>query len=318
MHVLNESDILLSRVLNTFTCALSMGNDAKSSPNSMPLVDLIRVGREMLANHRQQLVFVVVAQLFLACVTLLGQMLPCPQPSEISGLWLVYYLWIVIPAMSLTMISSASTPEVMTETPSKNDFNGVFLEPLAFGGKLALRILPSAGVCVVVYQLILGYSQQRDDDGESVLESRSMATYVFDTPVYQELPRSPTVLVAIDRAQVIMSFYMTLCLVVLSANVMYRAESTLTVSPLRNTSWVLTCLMLVLVQLIQGLLVHPPALLDFLGSTPYMLWLALGFSLVITFGLDELVKYHDRKILRRWHKFLRMQFDTRLGMWSPK
>ncbi|KAI9997937.1 hypothetical protein PInf_002195 [Phytophthora infestans] len=35
-------------------------------------------------------------------------------------------------------------------------------------------------------------------------------------------------------------------------------------------------------------------------------------------SVDEAVKTHDRRHLVRYNKFLRMQFDTRLGMWSPK
>ena len=91
-----------------------------------PLLSVIQVGREMLANHRQQLVFTAAAQLFLASVLLLGEIvgLSGHQASTLRSRTILWYLWVVIPALSLSMLATSHDDrreEIMTETPSKNE-----------------------------------------------------------------------------------------------------------------------------------------------------------------------------------------------------
>ena len=59
-------------------------------------------------------------------------------------------------------------------------------------------------------------------------------------------------------------------------------------------------------------------LVAFLEWIPWYLWSAFFIWPILTLLMDELVKRHDHNLRDRYFKFLRMQFDTRLGMWSPK
>ena len=56
----------------------------------------------------------------------------------------------------------------------------------------------------------------------------------------------------------------------------------------------------------------------FLNHVPWYCWAALGVWPLFVVCMDELVKAHDHKLVVRYYKFMRMQFDTRLGMWSPR
>ncbi|RLN55983.1 hypothetical protein BBP00_00008227 [Phytophthora kernoviae] len=55
------------------------------------------------------------------------------------------------------------------------------------------------------------------------------------------------------------------------------------------------------------------------ASVPWTFWaVVFGVWPLLIVAIDEAVKTHDKRHLVRYNKFLRMQFDTRLGMWSPK
>ncbi len=103
-----------------------------------------------------------------------------------------------------------------------------------------------------------------------------------------------------------------------------RFESVTVRGPWLNTPWVvvsvgllaLNALAAVLSVVVRGADMRGP----FIPTWPgYAFWVALlGWGLLGIVCVDELVKAVDRKYHRKLQKYLKVVFDTRLGMWSPK
>ena len=50
----------------------------------------------------------------------------------------------------------------------------------------------------------------------------------------------------------------------------------------------------------------------------YRIWLSVVAVLLILFAVEELTKRTTRKLYKRDHERLKIFFNTRLGMWSPR
>lgn len=313
-HVLNESDISLSRILNTLTCSITFSGSLNA------IVDLIRIGREMVRNYQQQLVFNMAAQLFLAGIIVVGQCVPVPPSAEFTGLTVLWFLWIVIPCISLSMIATPNDCQSMTRTPEKNTDGPV--EPLSrYIWYFVLRFMPSVVVAVVIYEWVLGqslvYSKLSDSWFQAITTREYFATYPYSVQVSSSL----------DRAEAFLMAFVTISICTSSMSMLYRADSIFVEYPTRNRVWVGTVVVLLILQFglwiaksgVEG--VDGTSLIGFISDAnglSWYFWLLFGLWPLVIVVIDETVKMAHRKILVRYYKFLRMQFDTRLGMWSPK
>jgi magnesium-transporting ATPase (P-type) len=296
------------------------------------LIELIRLGRRMLTNFHQMNTFIFVSQLFIATLILASYAVPFPHVPQLSCSSIFWLLWVLVPALSLSMLASASEKGIMKKTPRKNEEFEMEEELPRLVAYFAGRHLPSTLMAIAVFECLLGFSLQASNAadpfvlGEGRFREFRWMDFVLDNDLVTMRPRPSAVQAAVDRAEAGMLLVIGLCIVTSSCGYLYRSASIFKVSPFRNIMWtttaaVLLCFQLVLSVLRAGIVgADGVTLWDFVSkSVPGIFWLAVvGVWPLVVIGVDEAIKTHDKRHLIRYNKFLRMQFDTRLGMWSPK
>ncbi|EEY55229.1 uncharacterized protein PITG_09132 [Phytophthora infestans T30-4] len=306
LPVLSDEDVQLSHILNTLACvfrlksapddassqdkARSEATDGKEKDNATTdgtasvahLIEIIRLGRRMLSSFHQVKTFMFVSQLFIATIILASYSIPflhVPQLSCASVFWLLEKC-------------------IIKKTPRKNE---------EFDTEEDLPRL-------VAYFCLLGFSLQAlnvadpSAFGEQFCEYR-WTDFVLhvDSELVTMMPRPAVVSAAVDRAEAGTLLLIGVCMLTSSCGYLYRCESMFELSPFRNV-----------IMLRAGIVGADGVTLWHFVSQSLKRHVTLGVWPLAILGVDEAVKTHDRRHLVRYNKFLRMQFDTRLGMWSPK
>jgi hypothetical protein len=110
--------------------------------------------------------------------------------------------------------------------------------------------------------------------------------------------------------------------VAMSAHAVYRSHPFKTHSPLRNKVWAWCAAIVIAVQVAHSHIVtaNADAPSIFTGSTPmpWDVWVVSGGWLLISFWIFDRIKRHDGRLYERAMQSRRLNFDTRLGMYSPK
>ncbi|KAE8999949.1 hypothetical protein PF010_g15028 [Phytophthora fragariae] len=353
LPVFSDEDTQFSHILNTLACAFRLksarddaGNQDKQADSTdgednastggtasvAHLIELIRLGRRMLTNFHQMNTFIFVSQLFIATLILASYAVPFPHVPQLSCASIFWLLWVLVPALSLSMLASASEKGIMKRTPRKNEEFDTEEDLPRLVGYFVGRHVPSVLVSIFVFECLLGFSLQASnmDDpstfGDDKFRTFGWMDFVLDNELVAMRPRPAAVEAAVDRAEAGMLLMIGLCIVTSSCGYLYRCESIFTLSPFRNMMWVGTTSVLLCLQLAISSLrakvvgVDGVTLWHFVShSVPWSFWVViLGVWPLIIIAVDEAIKTHDKRHLVRYNKFLRMQFDTRLGMWSPK
>ncbi|ETV72849.1 hypothetical protein H257_12204 [Aphanomyces astaci] len=326
LPVFSEVDMELSQMLNTLACAFTVRNFTHTRVSPMVVVDLIRLGRHMLTNFIQLVHYIFVMQLYVATVVCLSYVLPFPEVASLGCMSILWLLWIVVPALSLSLLSSPPDRHIMTRTPRKNEASAWTDDATRLCMYFLVRYVPSAIFVNIVFQVIFGLSLQFAAEAASLNPSHESWWYFANKgPLLFVHPRPPVIMAALDRAEAFLLLAMGWFCIFSSISHCYRSYSIFSESPFRNHPWMLTCVVCVVLQIgvsvwrAGGLVGGDGLALDaFVRFIPGYVWLALGVWPILVVLVDELAKQHDHRLLIRYYKFLRMQFDTRLGMWSPK
>ncbi|KAH7470588.1 hypothetical protein PRIC2_001382 [Phytophthora ramorum] len=354
LPIFSDEDIQFSHILNTLACAFRLksapdaGIDEDTQNSDSPdnkddattggtasvahLIELIRLGRRMLTNFHQMNTFIFVSQLFIATIILASYAVPFPHVPQLSCASIFWLLWGLVPALSLSMLASASEKGIMKKTPRKNEKFEMEEDLPRLIAYFFGRHVPSVLMSIIVFECLLGFSLQASNlsdpyafEDAKFREFRWM-DFVLDNELVTKRPRPAAVQAAVDRAEAGMLLMIAICIVASSCGYLYRCESMFKISPFRNVMWVAVAAVLLLLQFLlctfrAGIVgVDGVTLWHFaINSVPWAFWaVILGVWPLVILGVDEAIKTHDKRHLVRYNKFLRMQFDTRLGMWSPK
>ncbi|KAG7379218.1 hypothetical protein PHYPSEUDO_008869 [Phytophthora pseudosyringae] len=351
LPIFSDEDVQFSHILNTLACAFRLksapDDQEKQSSNSTDskddattggtasvahLIELIRLGRRMLTNFHQMNTFIFVSQLFIATIILASYAVPFPHVPQLTCASIYWLLWVLVPALSLAMLASASEKGIMKKTPRKNEEFEMEEDLSRLVAYFVGRHVPSVLLSIAVFECLLGFSLQASNVadpnafGIGKFHGFRWTDFVLDNKLVTLRPRPAVVAAAVDRAEAGMLLIIGICIVTSSCGYLYRCESIFKLSPFRNIMWVTTacallCLQFFLSMLRAGIVgADGVTLWHFVSqSVPWAFWVVtLGVWPLVIMGIDEAIKTHDKRHLVRYNKFLRMQFDTRLGMWSPK
>lgn len=337
-----EEDLQFSHILNTLACSFrlkSVEDDAanKGATPSLPhLLELIRLGRRLLTNFYQLYAFIFVSQLQIATLIVFAYLAPLPLVAQLSCVSIFWLLWGLVPVISLTMLASTSEKDVMKKTPRKNEPIDTQDEMPRLVAYFIIRHVPSALLAIVVFHCLVGYSLQAAVASTDFLGPLDVTSYrdyrwidfvLRNNEIVVLRPRPPAVTAAVDRAEAGMLLLIALSIIASSSGYLYRCESLLTSMPTRcNRMWIVAASALLVIQIIISIFragitgADGSSLWHFMSSSvPWFVWV-LFFVVwpLVVIATDEAVKSHDRAYITRYYRFMRMQFDTRLGMWSPK
>ncbi|CAM9177415.1 unnamed protein product [Discosporangium mesarthrocarpum] len=284
------------------------------------LIGLIREGRRLLDNIYQALSFMCMVSFTVALLIVLGAALPVSHPLMLGGDHILWVLWIVAPLLAMSFLVSGAEAGLMRRTPEKNDPKVVPITRRLLA-HLCIRAAPTALICVGLYLVIFGQLLVQADT-EATCEGQGLGAQWLDSLWCSDLESTrsdPVVTQVKDQAVDLAVAELVLCLLAQSPGLMYRTATVLEGKPWKNRAWYY---IVILIICIQNLYIWASAAAR--GTTSILLscpWEPLVVGAVcplVVAAVGCLVKQNDARAYKRYITLLRLEFDTRLGMHSPR
>lgn len=296
----------LSSAISSLHSSIVLQSDA-----SLSIVgDLIWEARLLTANYQQALLFMVSAHMLIAGTAALSYIFSIPdiiRPIELS-----WFLWIQAPLVGLPLLSTRRKRSFMHELPSRDDAQHLkYLAALArrYANYVFVRLAPSCAVLVLSYMWILA------DASDSPREA--WRSFVWTESYVNVLSETEEELVHAS-----MGFLLWWFLTLHAFTFFYRHDSTFQIP--FNHAW-FPCAFAALVFQIMYSTVYlhlhaggEVSAIAWLSEAPVPFWITFSCWPVFIIGIAEATKRTERSLHLRNQRRLRVFFDTRLGMYSPK
>ncbi len=290
----------------------------KSNPQNeqltatFPIVfHLIKEGRRNITNLKQALLFLMCSNLCLLTIQLLSQMLFLPS-TIFTGVQSIWMMFVILPLFSLALMGNPIEPKIMNTISSKNILHKGKSFRLFF--KNYLRFILPIPMAFVVYVWTLF----------SMRPAVHVNWKIFGTGVREStrLYRSPELLASITYAQNITLFVVVFYFIFISIGFMHRVYSIFTVRIYRNVLWMIMMPLILILQFVFSFVacisVQSSVSPDKFPNYPFYAYLIVLLPPPIVVVIDELAKIRMRKKYFTQQKRLKLQFGTKLGMYSPK
>ena len=309
-HKAWPSPLELASYLNSASCQLCFGRDSDVS-----LLSLITESRRILSSVRLGLLFGLEASFTLTLLFLLSTLFFLPPPLD--GGHLFWLLLFIIPLIVTSFLAVPLDPAVRTLMPNKtkDTFSNQWLILVEFFLLFGL----TAAVLVTTFGLTLAEICQRDianSTCHSLLGDRA------DTSTSPWNGWGGEAEQGLLLAQNLTAFFATLHLVMLSVRFIHRTKPIWKLW--RFTSWqyvvaATATILLQVVYCVSSQVINQRTLqqISGLGSVPASTWcIGLGWPFLVLI-IAEILKHIDRRKLFDAQTLLRLQFGTKLGMYSP-
>lgn len=313
-NALLTSEIDFISAISAHRCAFRLRG--VSSLAYMPTI--LAHGRASLEAATSACLFLIYGYLSFAfyiffCVCSVSTTLP-----TVSIIWEVLYLQIILPLVGIPLTLSDPGKESMNRVPPKND------PAISFGkreGKLLtwvafLKSLPPAIFPQIVYLICFG---------EFMIQ---LEPTLLDSACSEDLGQGDWALVircdalkgysgvSQDMASSIALAEFIICTIVASAAFTHRTKPIFEEPPWKkNHLWTFLSLLAIAVAVLYVYWTLEDDILAVLPWYCYVLFCVMPFLCLL---FVEFLKRKERRILDRAEKLRRLQFETRLGMWSPK
>jgi len=311
---------------STATYAMKCTSDELKEMDLRGLLEAIRKGRVFLLNAKQVLALLCISCLSLALWGVYSQAIPLSIPPIPPPPMALLFLCVQLPCISLAMFFSPAVGDdhVMRKTPRKNNLIRKPRDISRFQNYLSARL---STVCISVFVVgwIATSSKSELDVGRNESGELSSSHWTERMATYRDILSNGN-LDSDGRAhflfvQDMMSCQFLLSIVAQSATLLHRGQSIWQLpSPISHPEYyvmVIVCLAL------QGGVVYLRALgrrggVEQFLEADWQLWVAMTALPVLGLVIGFVVNWYDNFNYRRYLKFLRLEFDTRLGMFSPR
>ncbi|XP_063445351.1 transmembrane protein 94-like [Mytilus trossulus] len=293
----------LANVMISIPCPLMFRRD-----DYIGLVQIVAEARTFLMSQRNCFYLMLCYHLSISLSQVLASIVLLPP--VLSSQHLLWLLFIVVPALSLTLMGNPVDPRVMNNATSKNPEYISTQMVLQFLCCFLLRFVPFTCISILCFGLTLN----------SLCDISSCSLYSFSHNNstqywYDDFSES------LPIAQNVFLFFFVLYLICTSVGFVHWFDHLWQKSPTTNKLW--TCVIpLVLVgQVIVSvcdifLRSKDQSPMSFSNIHPAVYAVGFSFPLVII-GVNELVKKYEINIYTRYQKRTRLNFGTKLGMNSP-
>jgi hypothetical protein len=274
---------------------------------------LICEGRRLLRSLYQCLWFAMSAYTCLFIALLFD--LCAAFPPLLNGVQVAWLVWVVVPALSVTLLATPREPQVMREVSDKN-YDELGNKCRAAFYFVSLMVPSALSYCFVFFWVL-----------------RQMLADNFDGPFYEHLwelqlweqHEMPVdvwdgVVLSVQAAAMLP---LVIVLAVHSMSFVYRTASIRKENPCENHLWRAVCAACILLQICATVFTIvvadlPAELLGrLLGASWHVAIMLLVWCIVVVI-VAEIVKAHAEKRRKSHHRKAMMQFETVLGMHSPK
>jgi magnesium-transporting ATPase (P-type) len=285
---------------------------------------IIAVGRAALEASTSSALFVLDAGLSLAFLSLLSACSVSTCIPYIPTLGSMLYLLVLMPLLGLSMAWSDAQSESMSTIPPKNDDSIIFGRDEGkrlYGHMIIRAFLPAMGshllYLISLGQLLLAlepdYLEQYCPE---INLSTACWTHVIRCPILSSYSGAARV-----WSGSLMLGQLALCLIIASAGFVFRTRSLREEPPWwRNPIWLFSCVISLLLTVLYMVLSIGVGVASsqVARALPYYYYILSFLFPPFWLFVGEVIKKVDRKHEKRACTLRRLQFETRLGMWSPK
>jgi magnesium-transporting ATPase (P-type) len=235
----------------------------------------------------------------------------------LTGIQLYYIGFIIIPIMSLSHLWNPR-PSGLSSMISEKNTSKHTSRIIRYGCYGIARTLPFVLVCLTLFVWTLWFTwtpfnSPPGPDAPSKLEYIFGATHgisgwnPYKDKAFQD---------ALSFSQNVSLFALTLYIVTASASCLHRTNSLLTISPLQNVPWIFSAISCIILAVAFFVISEHKRLSLFTHIHPYMYILLFGW-VPCQVLLDEFVKKNTRAHFTRTQDILKLDYNTKLGMYSP-
>ena len=301
----------MASYLNSTTSQLSFGRDCNVS-----ILSLVAKSRHIVSCIRRGLLFALGSSLSLSLLMLLASLFLLPPP--LSGSHLFWFLLFITPAITLSFLSNPFDVGINSQMPNRK--KKVWSEKWMFLFNLTVTCLPTVLISLMLFGLTLANicSNQVGADCHPLFGDRNRTN---ESPwngwkgAYEQ---------GLVLAQDVVALFLNIYFVTLSIRFVHRTEPIWKLWKFTSLQYILTVSGVIMLQIpyfgiSQAFALH---VYDYehvadLSSVPVYVWVIGLFWPIILILLQELLKYYDKKMVRKTQRHLRLEFETKLGMNSP-
>lgn len=279
---------------------------------------IIEQGRIALDASLAASVFVMFGFVAYSLFILFSVCVPSTVTPYIPVLGTVLFLQFLLPGLGFTMALSDGDKNVMNRVPAKNDQSASFVRKDEFRlyGMVVLKALPSALLPQIFHFLVFGELLLHNEPLLVSTKCPGASSWVHivrcqGLKSYSGPSRLASGLLVLE--------ILALCVTVSSAGFLSRIEPLYERSPWkRNSTWVVSICLALLMNVIYCYYSAEFRDIDAAGALPWYFYLLCVVFPFLCLAWIELCKRHEIRQERRADMLRRLQFETRLGAWSPK
>ncbi|KAI2508044.1 hypothetical protein MHU86_6336 [Fragilaria crotonensis] len=307
-----QHDVELVTSISTSSCVFRL--QGISSTAFMP--EIIASGRAAFETAGSAISFVTTACAAYSLYILFAMCSAATVIPYIPAMGSVVFLLFMLPLTGLSMAMGKKDSESMREVPEKNDESLIFgknerfrVYKIGLFKSLLPAIAPQLLWLIAFGELMIAFEPEfvRDhcDDAETWVS-------LIRCPDLTEYSAGP----AQTSAAALAFADLMLCILLSSGSFLHRTKTVLQLAPTqRNEVWIVGMIINVAIVVVYLTLSLEPGSMEALPWYFFVLAIILPFLSLL---VDESLKINNRKNIKRAVMMRRLQFETRLGMWSPK
>ncbi|OMJ93284.1 hypothetical protein SteCoe_3744 [Stentor coeruleus] len=260
------------------------------------VLQVIKEARKFMANIQNGLLFAVT--MYISFTILSFILLAFGLPPFVTLLQCSYISFIIIPALTLSFLSTPSEPEIMKKLPIKEDILEI-IESDTFFMNHIIRIIYF--IAILIQMHVWGLS--------IIIENQAF---------YKWTDSGDKIL----NVQVCNFWYAVFLITIYSSGYINSSQSWFQVRPI-NGLWYAAVFILgwvmafVIVVIYLGVYIEFVHFKDYLGKSWYV-YLTIFFECILSFFILELLNVGTLHLLKRIQKTIDAYFQTKLGVYSPK
>ena len=297
----------------------------RGSQATCHFVEIIRIGRVCLEATTSAFFFTLSGNLAFSIFVLLCSCQVVTAVPTIPVLGSFLYTQVVLPVIGLSMCYTDEAKDFMNRVPPKNDplveYSLRGNRRLYFSGLLRAAlpaIIPQFLYLIVLGDLMWTFDQPfveefcvQSLDGHNIGTNKPPISSIIRCGALRDYSGPAT-----ESAGAIALAALAMSTCVMSTSYVFRTESICLEPPWkRNHLWVFTLALSFILIALYLMVVLEPGSMSALSWYFYLLFVMAPFGCLY---LCEMVKMIDQKQEKREMMMRRLQFETRLGMWSPK
>jgi hypothetical protein len=234
-------------------------------------------------------------------------------PDLLNGYQLLWLLWIVIPTIGISLLATPAAPDLLTVPAPKNTYEENRNKMRFHLMDIIVRYLLIVPVSLVIYCWTLHAVW-----ASQLPAGRLRVRALFGLGVPDSFFHAREYLDAYLLAQNVLQFALVLFTAASSVTSLHPTYDLITTfTRVFNVAWISNIIASIVLQC-AFFLVSVRQLLHLMDNIPWAIYVLGVLWVPVIVLMQELNKRRYRRFMEREEKWLREEFNTRLGMWSPK